>query len=760
MSSERGQSEVLSTIAITAVVIVLSITIGQGILAGIDTGTTPLFSADLSMNDGNITIVHAGGDRINASDLRVIFHTDGNRTEFNLGNETIDGDGDGAFEPDESVTHPHGFNTSVIDVLIVHRPTNSVVLDEAVEPTDTTITFGGGNQAPTASFSHSPSPMIAGESGNFNASAATDPDGLITGYEWDFTSDGTFDATGMDVNHTFPSSGNYTVTLRVTDDNGLTATTTNNITVNSSNELPTPAFTYSPSNPVTDESISFDASGSSDPDGSITTYEWDWTSDGTYDSTGKTATHQYETGGNHTVTLRVVDDDNDANTTTKTVTVFVPEWPMKAADAQNTGNASLDAPRSKALTAWTYDAPGDGFDSAGPVVYDETVYIGSKDQTLYAIHAANGTKRWSYISPDDEIKSTPAVTADTVYVGSKDGTLHAVYTANGTKRWTYSTNGDLDKTSPTVEDGVVYIGDKKGKLYAIYANNGSRKWKENVGKEIKTTPAINGSTVYVADKKDETLYALSTADGTEEWSYALGDDPELTGPTVVDGTVYLGDKSGTIYAIDADSGTKEWSTDVAEEIKSQVSIRDSTVYVPAKKQGKVYALATSDGSQQWVFDTDGELEDAAPAVANGTVYVGDKDGTVYGIDADTGTELWKIDVASEIKSPVAVANNSVYTADAKNGEVYAIKHVVYEFTESWTQFQNDSVNSGNSTNTGPTASLQERWRFSAGGEFNGAGAAVIEDRVYVGNKNGNLYGLYARNGSTDWTYSAGSEIRS
>jgi PKD repeat protein len=46
-----------------------------------------------------------------------------------------------------------------------------------------------------------------------------------TSFEWDFTSDGTFDTVGTatTVTHTYPTSGIYDVTLRVTDNSGATS---------------------------------------------------------------------------------------------------------------------------------------------------------------------------------------------------------------------------------------------------------------------------------------------------------------------------------------------------------------------------------------------------------------------------------------------------------------------------------------------------------------------------------------------------------
>ncbi|WP_255149062.1 PKD domain-containing protein [Halorarius halobius] len=85
-----------------------------------------------------------------------------------------------------------------------------------------------------------------------------------------------------------------------------------------SNDAPTADFTYSTSFPNT---VDVDGGASSDPDGSISTYEWDWTSNGGYDPSGQTVSHMYTNSGSYDITLRVTDNAGATDTVTKTVAV-------------------------------------------------------------------------------------------------------------------------------------------------------------------------------------------------------------------------------------------------------------------------------------------------------------------------------------------------------------------------------------------------------------------------------------------------------
>ena len=81
-------------------------------------------------------------------------------------------------------------------------------------------------------------------------------------------------------------------------------------------------FTCSPENPIINQTITFNASNSTDPDGTIIKYEWTF-GDGT-NGTGEILNHSYSLQGNYTVILTVTDDDSAMNSTNKTIVISKP----------------------------------------------------------------------------------------------------------------------------------------------------------------------------------------------------------------------------------------------------------------------------------------------------------------------------------------------------------------------------------------------------------------------------------------------------
>jgi len=278
------------------------------------------------------------------------------------------------------------------------------------------------NRAPTASFTATPNPSVTNATVTFNASAAVDPDGTISKYEWDLDSNGSFETNGgtnKTTTRSYTTVGARTIGLRITDNSGATATTTQSVTIQ--NAPPTPSFTVSPSPATANTTVTFNASASTDSNGTITKYEWDLDGNGSYETNGgtnKTTTRVYATASQVVVGLRITDNEGATATTTQTLTVRGPY------NAAISGTSDLiDYWRLGEASGSTFDDPIGGRDatalngvtlgSAGALTLDTNTaasFDGTNDAATASLNLS-GTRQltvefwlnWSTYANDDKL---------------------------------------------------------------------------------------------------------------------------------------------------------------------------------------------------------------------------------------------------------------------------------------------------------------------------------------------------------------------
>lgn len=168
------------------------------------------------------------------------------------------------------------------------------------------------NQRPTVSVGAT----VTGLSAAFTSNTA-DPDGQVVSYLWTF-GDG---ATSPDPNptHTYATGGSYTATLTVTDDRGAQSAAGVDIRPVLP---PTADFTV-----TTDGLKATFTSTSTDPDGTLTAYRWEYGNGQSSRRGTAVQEYTYAVDGYYDVTLTVTDDDGETNTVTKRVTVGSPPPP-------------------------------------------------------------------------------------------------------------------------------------------------------------------------------------------------------------------------------------------------------------------------------------------------------------------------------------------------------------------------------------------------------------------------------------------------
>ena len=124
---------------------------------------------------------------------------------------------------------------------------NLIVTDEHGNTDSSTNTITVNARTPTASFTMSPSNGDSDTTFTFDASGSSDPDGTALTYSWTFGDGAT--ATGETASHSYSDAGNYTVELTVTDEYGMSDTSSTYINVDSvylnlSTVSPTPPHSY------------------------------------------------------------------------------------------------------------------------------------------------------------------------------------------------------------------------------------------------------------------------------------------------------------------------------------------------------------------------------------------------------------------------------------------------------------------------------------------------------------------------------------
>lgn len=153
---------------------------------------------------------------------------------------------------------------------------------------------------------------------------------------------------------------------------------------------------------------------------------------------------------------------------------------------------------------------------SSPAIVDDTLYVGTGDQSsdnrgrVIALFTENGTERWTFeierapTKLSGAVTSSPAVVNGTVYVGSRDHTVYALHTETGTVRWTFETRNSIH-TSPAVVDGIVYFANDDSNVYALSENQSTQ------ASQTVDTPKAAGSTQSQTEAVSEPIPGFGVA---------------------------------------------------------------------------------------------------------------------------------------------------------------------------------------------------------------------------------------------------------
>src|SRR5581483_11554846 len=89
------------------------------------------------------------------------------------------------------------------------------------------------------------------------------------------------------------------------------------------------------------------------------------------------------------------------------------------------------------------------------------------------------TLRWR-LETGDEVRSSPTLSGRSLYIGSYDNSLYAVDAVKGTQLWKFATEGGICGT-PLFHDNLVIFGSEDHTVYALDVKEKRVRWRYATG---------------------------------------------------------------------------------------------------------------------------------------------------------------------------------------------------------------------------------------------------------------------------------------
>lgn len=205
---------------------------------------------------------------------------------------------------------------------------------------------------------------------------------------------------------------------------------------------------------------------------------------------------------------------------------------------------------------------------SSPVFYDNTLYLMSACNRLFALNARDGSQKWAYQTTQNQTNllgmGSPAIHDDKMVVGFSTGEVMAFNALTGTPLWTQNVlsartyNKILDLAhvlaSPVIDGQTAYIVGNSRKIIAFDMKSGREIFSNSLSGQ--NTPALSGNMMYlVADKNN--LVALDKNTGKIAWETRLVDDQCLVwrGPILGGDNAVLVSADGLVQFVDLKTGT-------------------------------------------------------------------------------------------------------------------------------------------------------------------------------------------------------------
>jgi outer membrane protein assembly factor BamB len=248
--------------------------------------------------------------------------------------------------------------------------------------------------------------------------------------------------------------------------------------------------------------------------------------------------------------------------------------------------------------------------SGAPTVVGGMVYVATRDNRAWAVHAENGRVAWQLTGQPDVAgwvgAASPAVSGDLALFPFASGEMLAVRRAAGEPAWNavvagqrqgrgYSQVTDITG-EPVIADGIVYAGNAVGRTVAMNLQ-GQRLWTAHEG---ATGPVwVEGGSVFLISDQAE-LVRLDARSGQRIWGVSL---PYFTkekakrrkaiyanyGPVLAGGRLWVASSDGKMRGFDPQSGALMATVEMPDGAASRPVVVAGVAYI-VSTGGKLMAL--------------------------------------------------------------------------------------------------------------------------------------------------------------------------
>jgi outer membrane protein assembly factor BamB len=295
-------------------------------------------------------------------------------------------------------------------------------------------------------------------------------------------------------------------------------------------------------------------------------------------------------------------------------------------------------------------AEGDGNRGArfgGGVSYDAgKVYATDGIGDVVSLNAADGAIGWR-AKPGGPLRGAPTVANDTLYVLTQDNQIFAIGQADGKVRWaqsgTLETQGVFGVAAPAASQGTVVSGFSSGELNAYRYENGRVLWQDALSRtsistsvsslaDIDASPIIDGGRVFAVGQGGR-MVALDLTTGQRVWEQNIAG---ISTPAIAGEWLFVVTDDARLVCLSRGTGKARWITQLPR-FRNEKKRSGAITWFGPVLAGSRLVMVNSEGQIAYANATDGvvaatvEADDAfalPPVVANNTLYTLDQRGRI------------------------------------------------------------------------------------------------------------------------------------